>query len=136
MIYVSNIPFQYNERDGRYSEFIGDPTGTIFVAAKRDHQFSLSQRSNKPNMSINLNNSRQLNVNENLTQIAPTNANDTSHHTYHAQEQDADVEYLGRVKIALSSHMGSINFADPANIRNVHEELMTQVRTKAVHIDS
>ena len=32
--------------------------------------------------------------------------------------------------------MGSINFADPANIRKVHEELTSQIRTKAIHISS
>ena len=40
-IYVSHIPLQDNERDGRYTEFIGNPTGTIFVTAKREHNFLL-----------------------------------------------------------------------------------------------
>ena len=39
----------------------------------------------------------------------------------------ADAEYVCRVKIGPSNSMGSINFADPANIRQAHEELMTQV---------
>ena len=47
--------------------------------------------------------------------------------------RDADVEYLGRVKMVLSSCMDGIKFADPANIRKAHEELMTPVRTKAIH---
>ena len=38
--------------------------------------------------------------------------------------------------MALHSHVGSINFADPANIRKVHEELMSQVRTKAIYISN
>ena len=46
------------------------------------------------------------------------------------------MEYLGRVKRALSRHMGSINFVDPANIRKVHEERMSQVRTEATHISN
>ena len=29
-----------------YTEFIGNPTGTKFVAAKMDHEFLLNQRSN------------------------------------------------------------------------------------------
>ena len=33
-----------------------------------------------------------------------------------------------------SSHMGCINMAGPANIRKAHEELMSQVRTEAIHI--
>ena len=32
--------------------------------------------------------------------------------------------------------MGSINFADQANIRKAHKELMTQVRTEAIHISN
>ena len=38
--------------------------------------------------------------------------------------------------MALSSHMGGIIFADPANIRKGYEELMTQVRTEAIHISN
>ena len=34
MIYVCDISFQYNKREGGYTEFIGIPTGTIFVATK------------------------------------------------------------------------------------------------------
>ena len=30
VIYMSDIPFQYNKREARYTEFIGNPTGTIF----------------------------------------------------------------------------------------------------------
>ena len=36
--------------------------------------------------------------------------------------------------MALHSHVGSINLADPANIRKVHKELMSQIRNKAIHI--
>ena len=139
VIYMSDIPFKYNEREGRHTEFIGNPTGTSFVAAKRDHEFLLCQRSKTPNVLSNLNNFRQLNVTENcsnLIQIAPTNTSDTLHHMYHVQKRDADAEYLGRVKMALSSHTGGINCAVPADIRKAHEELMTQVRTKAIHISN
>ena len=38
--------------------------------------------------------------------------------------------------MALSSHMGRINFADPSNIRKVHKEIITWVRTEALHISS
>ena len=51
----------------RYTEFIGNPTGTIFVATNREHKFLLHQRSNTPNMSSNLSNFRQLNVTENCS---------------------------------------------------------------------
>ena len=46
------------------------------------------------------------------------------------------MEYLGKVKVAISSYMGTINFADPTNIRKVHKELMSQVRIKAIHISN
>ena len=39
VIYTSDMPFQYNKRECRYTKFIGDPTGTVFIAAKRDHKF-------------------------------------------------------------------------------------------------
>ena len=57
-----------------------------------------------------------------------------SHSTYHARKSDADAEYLGRVKIALSTVIGGISFADPVNTRKAHEELMNQVRNKAIHV--
>ena len=37
VIFEGDIPFQYNDREGRYTGFIGNLTGTVFVAAKRDH---------------------------------------------------------------------------------------------------
>ena len=46
------------------------------------------------------------------------------------------MEYLGRVKMTLSSNMSGNNFADPVNTRKAHEELMTQGRTKAIHIST
>ena len=52
---------------------------------------------------------------------------------YHAQKRDSDAEHICRVKMALGSCVGGINFAGPANIRKAHEELMTQVRTIAIH---
>ena len=123
LIYTSDIPFQYNEREGRHAEFIGNPSGTVFVAAKRDHELLLSLRSNTPNMSSNSINFWQLHVNgkcSNLTEIAPANTSGSLHHMYCAQKQDANTEYLGRVKMVLSIHLSSINFADPANIRKAH----------------
>ena len=69
-------------------------------------------------MPSNSNNFRQLNDTENcsnLIQIAPANLSDTSYPTYHAQKRDADAEYIGRVKIILSCHVGVINFKDPVN---------------------
>ena len=50
--------------------------------------------------------------------------------------QDADAEYLSRVKMELSSHVGSINFVDPANIKKDHKEIKTWMRTEAIHISN
>ena len=36
----------------------------------------------------------------------------------------------------LSSCTGDINFTDPVNTRKSHEELMTQVRTEAIHVSN
>ena len=66
VIYTSDIPFQYNKREGRFTEVRGNPTGTVSVATKRDYEFLLGQRSNPPNMSSNSINFRQLNVNKNV----------------------------------------------------------------------
>ena len=55
---------------------------------------------------------------------------------YCTWKQDADVGYLGRVRMVLHSHVGSINFADLANIRRLHKELMCQVRTEAIHFSN
>ena len=68
--------------------------------------------------------------------VAPVNTGDMLHHMHCTQKWDADAEYFGKVKMTLSSWMGGFNFADPANIRKAHEELMTQVRTKAMHISN
>ena len=77
-------------------------------------------------MSSNWINFRQLNVNEkcsNFIQVAPWKLVDLSHHMHCAGKLDTDVEYFGRVKMVLSSHVGSINVAYPANIRKAHKEL-------------
>ena len=37
VIHMDDILFQYNKREGRYREFIGNPTGIISVASQRDH---------------------------------------------------------------------------------------------------
>ena len=37
-------------------------------------------------------------------------------------------------QIALSNHIGTINFADPVNTKRAHEELVSQVRSETIHI--
>ena len=108
VIYMGDVLFQYSEGDSRYTEFIGNPAGIIFVATSRDHKCLLSQRSNTPNMSSSKNNFRWLNASENssnLIKIAPASPGDISDPPYHVQERDGDTEYKGRVKIMLSTHV-------------------------------
>ena len=38
--------------------------------------------------------------------------------------------------MVLHSHVGSINFADPANIRQVHKALISEVRNEAMCISN
>ena len=64
VIYVSDVPFQYNKREDRYTDFIGNSKGTTFVATKWDQEILLHQRNNASNMSSNSNNFRQLSDNE------------------------------------------------------------------------
>ena len=60
---------------------------------------------------------------------------DTSDLTYHAQRR-ADAEYLSRVKIAICSCIGDINFTDPASTRKEHDELIVQVGNEDIHISN
>ena len=53
-----------------------------------------------------------------------------------AQKGDADVEHFGRVKLVLLGYLGSSNFADPANIKKVHRELISQIRTEALNFNN
>ena len=90
-------------------------------------------------MSSNSINFGLLSINEKSTffiQVAPANIDDSSQYTYHAKKQDTNAETLGRVRLVLNSHGGGINFVDPVNIRKVQKELMSQVRTEALHISN
>ena len=103
VVYVGDVLFQYNKREGSIA-LVGNPTGIIFEAAKRDHEFLLNQKGNTSNMSNNSNNCRKLNAIENsrnLMQIAATNSGDMSHLTYNAWKRDADADYWSRVDITI-----------------------------------
>ena len=39
VINAGDILFHPNEQEGTYTEFLGNPTGNIFLAASRDHKF-------------------------------------------------------------------------------------------------
>ena len=82
--------------------------------------------------SINIGPNNTNKTSSNFAQVAPANISDSSQFTYHYWRQDADVEYLGRVRMALCSHVGSIIFTDSANIIQVHDALMSEVRIEAM----
>ena len=42
--YAGDILFWYNEQEGTYTEFLGNPTGNIFLLASRDHECLLHHR--------------------------------------------------------------------------------------------
>ena len=44
--------------------------------------------------------------------------------------------YLGRVRKAIHSHAGNINFVHPGNLRQVHGILMNEVRNEVVYISN
>ena len=46
VLFAGYIPFQYNEQESIYTEFLGNPTGNIFLAASIDHGFLLSHNLN------------------------------------------------------------------------------------------
>ena len=43
VIFIGDVPFQYNER-GASIQFVGNPTGIIFVATNRNHEYLLIKR--------------------------------------------------------------------------------------------
>ena len=47
VICTGDLPFLYNKIQDRYTKFIGNPLGTVFVAVKRDHEFLISKGRNK-----------------------------------------------------------------------------------------
>ena len=59
----------------------------------------------------------------------------TSHNS-HALRGKMLMQTTWAVRMVLCSHVGSINFADPANIRQVYEVFMSEVRTKAIYINN
>ena len=44
VIYVADIPFQYSEKEGTYTEVLDNPTGNVFLAASNDLKFLLCHR--------------------------------------------------------------------------------------------
>ena len=90
-------------------------------------------------MSSNSINFGLLNIDEkcnNFLQAAPSNTDDLLQYTSCTQKQDADAEYFDRVKIVLTSHMHSINFVNPGNIRKLHKALMSQIRKEVINISN
>ena len=71
----------------------------------------------------------------NFVQIVPAHTSHSSHFTYHTQRQDVDVEYLGRVRMALHSQsVASTLWIQPA--LDNYTKLMNEVRNKATDISN
>ena len=88
VMYAGDIPFWYNKIEGRYSEFIGNPIGSVFIAVKRDNKFLISQGRNKPNLSSESINFGPHNIKidcSNFLQVAPAHTSDSSHFIYNTQ---------------------------------------------------
>ena len=51
LIHAGGLPFQYDEQEGTYTEFFGNPTGYIFLAICRDHKLLLGHRSTSMHVS-------------------------------------------------------------------------------------
>ena len=58
VIYTGNVPFHYNEQEGMYTEFLGNPTGNVFLVNGRDHEFLPNHKDNVSNVSYNSNKSK------------------------------------------------------------------------------
>ena len=125
--YADDTPFQYNKVEGKYTEFIINPAGTLFIAVKRDHEFLISQNKNNANMSSNSINFGTHNTNQNCSNFVQS---------YHTQKWDADMEYLGGVRMAIYSHVVIINLTYPANSQQVYGILMNEVRDEAIYISN
>ena len=82
---------------------------------------------------VNSINFRQINVNENCSNLQK---HDMLHEMEHTQKRYADAGYLGRVKMVLTSCVGGSNLEDSANIRKARKKLMIQVSTRNIHISN
>ena len=69
VIYTRDVPFQYDEQQGMYTEFSGNPAGNIFLAASRGHELYISHKSNMLHISNNLIEPTNLNFVENSINI-------------------------------------------------------------------
>ena len=115
VIYAGNVPFQYNEQEEMYREFLGNPTGNICLATSRNHEFLLSDKGNMPNILNNSTEPTKFNIVENsinLIQIMSPIPSDPLHTTYNGQNRDAQAEYLAIVKTALRNSIKDFNFTD------------------------
>ena len=51
VIYAGHVLLQYNEQEGTYTEFFGNPMHCVILAASRDHEFLLNHRSTTSHVS-------------------------------------------------------------------------------------
>ena len=132
VINAEGIPFWYYEQEGMYTDMLGSPTGNIFLAASRDHEFLQSHRgtvlhvphtcieSSKPSNNYMKNSSSSSTVHMHVSSLYP---NDSLHLMYNTRKRDAQVEYLGLIKTVLRNTIQKVNFADPIQTWRTHEAL-------------
>ena len=87
VMYADNVPFQYNEQEDTYIEFLGTLTGNIFLATSRDHEFLLNQKGSTSNVSNNSDKYAKWNFVEksiNIILIIPLVPSELLHPTYNA----------------------------------------------------
>ena len=107
-----------------YTEILGNPTGKIFLATSREHEFLLIYKGNASNVLNNFNTSAKSNFVKNsinLIKIASPIPSDLSHPTNSDRNRDAQVEYLGIIKMVLRNCIKGINFTNPVQTRGYVE---------------
>ena len=119
-----------------HTEFFGNPTGYMFLAASRHHKFLLShesihltyihQKSNPDYVNNSHSNSTAYMPVPSLGQTDPWHTTDVT------RKRDAKAEHLAQIKAALSLGIQNINFVDPILTKRAHEALKHEVNRNAI----
>ena len=134
-----NVQFQYNMKAGTYTEYLGNPTGNIFLAASRDHDFLLCHKSNTSNVLIILKNLIKTNLFKNsinLIKITSSIPRDPLHPNYYAKKRDPKAKYSDIIKRALRNCKKGINFAVPVQNEEGTQTSNDKISSKAQYISN
>ena len=100
VIHVGDIPFWYGEKEGMETEVLDIPTGSIFLATSRDHDFLLSHRNTSlhtPTESRKFSYSCIENPSSSTTShmpLPPSNPSDLLHPSYYNRKRDDQPENI------------------------------------------